>query len=90
MRWNIRPKPQLGDRRVRELFALWPTRIGQQYVWLEHYFVVEEYGEYDDYDGEFPCVSHGWLTVERTFERPEEPEQQRQEQGVAYVGGEET
>ena len=43
MRRYIGRLPQYGDSRIREVFAWFPTRIGEHSVWLERYLVVEEY-----------------------------------------------
>ena len=43
MRKYIGRLPQYGDTRIREVFALFPTRVGEHSVWLERYRVVEEF-----------------------------------------------
>lgn len=45
MRWKakpIKPTPELGDKRVLKRFAWLPTRVGEEYFWLEPYHVVQE------------------------------------------------
>lgn len=45
MRWKAKPikeTPQLGDKRVIKRFAWLPTRVGEEYFWLERYHVIQE------------------------------------------------
>lgn len=51
MRWNInKPKPNIGDRRSRQVFAWLPEDVKEWRVWLEHYEVYEEYKLVDTFD----------------------------------------
>ena len=43
MRWSAQPKPRQGDLRTVTRFALWPTRIGDSYVWLEKFTETQIY-----------------------------------------------
>jgi hypothetical protein len=44
MRWKVGGGEfQQDEKRKRLEFALWPTLVGDHYVWLEHYYVVERY-----------------------------------------------
>ena len=60
MRWNRAPH-KLGDRRTRKKFAIVPVTIGDTWVWLEHYMVVQE--RMKDPLDEWPC--HFWGFVKR-------------------------
>ena len=60
MRWAGTPDPKQGDRRERLAFAWLPMPMeDDSWVWLERYFVREEY----EWDAAFRCWS--WLTRER-------------------------
>lgn len=37
MRWKATPKPKLGDTKTVKRFALFPRKINNIWVWLEHY-----------------------------------------------------
>lgn len=37
MRWNVKPKPVIGDKRTITKFAWFPVRIGSVMVWMETY-----------------------------------------------------
>ncbi len=56
MMWKAKPRPKLGDTRVRHKFAWLPMEFwicGElYYVWLENYQVTEEYTPFTTYYGE--------------------------------------
>lgn len=71
MKWKSKPRPQLGDRKEKEWFAIFPRRVQGLWVWLEKYIAVYERQEVDYEDEE--VVSSGVLTekyrtVTRQFE----------------------
>lgn len=44
MKWKAYERPAAGSTRVRKLFAILPTHTNDGYVvWLEFYWVQEEY-----------------------------------------------
>lgn len=45
MRWDAIDKnvPNLGDRRKVAKFAFVPTLVEDKYVWLEFYWILQEY-----------------------------------------------
>jgi len=60
---RLRPKPQIGDRRVVKRFAWLPKMLSNKTrVWLEFYFSVEEYckGKWIDAAG---APVNGWVEI---------------------------
>lgn len=50
MRWRVKPKPKMGDRRALKSFAWIPTRItladaSLMIAWLEYIWVAQEFVE---------------------------------------------
>lgn len=44
MKWKIKkPNCKVGDLRDRKVFAWRKTKVGDYYVWLETYYVREQY-----------------------------------------------
>lgn len=43
MKWNAPAKPKIGDERIVDVFAWLPTRVGDKYVWLEHYQSIQRW-----------------------------------------------
>ena len=41
MRWKIKQKPKLGDKRIKKRFAWYPISVGKEIRWLE--FVTIDY-----------------------------------------------
>ena len=41
-----KPKPQLGDKKEKIKFALFPTKVEGVWVWLEKYIAIYEYQTY--------------------------------------------
>ena len=57
MKWlHTKPKPIEGQRRERFPFAWKPTRVKQYMVWLERYWVWEQYvnGEWMELSRDIP------------------------------------
>lgn len=77
MRWSVKQGPKVGDIRVRKCLALVPTQIGQQWVWLESFWVSERYC-----DGQCRMPGcqgcRGWEIVENSldgkWDRPPQPD----------------
>lgn len=69
MRWKTELKPETGDRRLRRCFAITPTETDDGYtVWLEHFWVEEEY---------FYLPSEGigsWSTKKTLLNHPDRPD----------------
>lgn len=47
MRWKSE-LPKHHEKRKTKVFAFFPTRVGDDIVWLEHYWVEEEYQGHPD------------------------------------------
>jgi hypothetical protein len=64
MRWKVRENkvPELGDRRTRLKFAWGRYRIKNHYIWLENFWVTEEYQRVTFTDTYGPI--HRWVPVE--------------------------
>jgi len=62
MKWNSKnkPKPILGDTKQKVKFALFPVKVGNQWLWLEKYIGIYEYKTF--YYSEEVVVSSGLLT----------------------------
>ena len=44
MRWKSWVRPKAGDIRAVKYFAIWPTKLDNEYtVWLESYWSEEEW-----------------------------------------------
>lgn len=60
MRWKTKPEPKIGDSRWVKKFAWIPARLDSDVkVWLESYYVKQEYNKY----GDFVTYSYVWDTV---------------------------
>lgn len=57
VRWRSR---KYGDRRTVRRFAWVPVSIGENRIWLEHYFSDEEFAEWEEYDHEGNTCLRGW------------------------------
>lgn len=64
MIWKMKPSPRIGDGRIRNHFAFIPTRVGNYWVWLQWYFVQEEFCRYVVNDL-FPRGKSGWRETRR-------------------------
>lgn len=64
MIWKMKQSPRIGDTRIRRRFALIPTRVGNYWVWLQWYFVQEEFCRYV-VDDVVPYVKSGWRHTRR-------------------------
>ena len=74
MRWKdepLKPEAQLGDKRTRTVFLIFPLRLREETRWLEFTKVVESYtSEYSSYvtvgkDGSgFPFYRRVWRAFE--------------------------
>lgn len=60
-----KPIPKIGDVRVRLHFCLFPTRVGEDIVWLERIWVYEEYTRETFYKGNAQYTIECWETVEK-------------------------
>jgi len=75
MRWKVQHGPQLGDRRVERLFALWPIKVDDEYVWMEFYYRTLLYTTWNTID---PCglggahSVRGWKEVGLSMTKPRE------------------
>lgn len=54
MKWKVikkpkkkKTKPRIGDIKEKVKFAFFPTKINNNYVWLEKYIVTYEFKKYD-------------------------------------------
>lgn len=62
MRWKIKNRePKEGDIRHRNIFALFPTVVGEYKVWLEKYQITEEYKALYD----FVDIEMNWIEISR-------------------------
>lgn len=43
MRWQKKLKPKIGEKRIVECFAFWPTECFNGFVWLEKYLETQQY-----------------------------------------------
>ncbi len=57
MKWKVKPKPRLGDKRLVTRFAWLPIRAGDEIRWLEWVVICQEYMELVDL-GEFPAMPY--------------------------------
>lgn len=70
MRWNLSPKPTIGEVREIKKFAILPMRIGDSMVWLEPILIQQEFRRftYDTVDGIY--TSNKWFTTKiQTYKR---------------------
>lgn len=68
MRWKIKSPPKEGDRRQRRIFAWKKTLVGNYIVWLEQYYVEEEYMNITHQDfafGFYPRPGLQWVEIKR-------------------------
>lgn len=80
MHWKVKPPkvyhpPRVGDTRVRIRFALFPVKIREHHVWLEFYWVLQQYDRWphtfvdsEEHEGEWyekrvDGFLTGWKTV---------------------------
>jgi hypothetical protein len=65
MRWKSWVGPSAGDIRAVKYFAIWPTKLGNEYtVWLESYWSQEEWIDMSRTD---PHGLAGYWKVIRTW-----------------------
>lgn len=69
MKWSIAPLPVCGERRIRHVFAFFPTRVNEHTsvntkVWLERYWVIEQL----EFSFEYGAT---WCTISRHLDEPE-------------------
>lgn len=70
MKWKARLPPEDGELLRLRKFALWPTRINDEWVWLESYFETCRCNYFDDAGpGEATDWKYEWVTVTRTSEQ---------------------
>lgn len=68
MRWKDKPPTQIGDTRTRLVYAWKRTRVNNYVVWLEHYYVTEEYVNVSQEDfmyGYHPRPGTQWVETGR-------------------------
>ena len=69
MRWKTEQRPQDGDIKIEQTFALWPIETEEGYtVWLEHYWSVEEFVY-------LPSEGNGfWVQRRKLLNHPDRPD----------------
>lgn len=62
----VKTEPQIGQIRERKVFALFPTRINNYIVWLEHYKVIEMFSRHES-GGDFDptTIWEQWTLIEK-------------------------
>jgi hypothetical protein len=69
MIWDSTPTPEIGDTRKSHRFSFLPTKIGNQWYWLEFYEVEQLYiSRADDY-----WVDNKWWFCGRLIENKNIP-----------------
>jgi hypothetical protein len=61
MKWKNKKEPKLGDSKVEKHFAWVPTLIGDDWVWLEFYYIHYQWTE--------RVVEMGWEPVEESLKK---------------------
>lgn len=67
MIWRKQPEPKIGDKRVVARFAWFPTAVGAYWVWLDTYYALEFFEEYEVNDLPYPHTEYGWCEHSRSF-----------------------
>jgi hypothetical protein len=68
MRWKVKqpkPGPSIGTIRKRTKFAIFPKRINDTIIWLERYWVREEFRLTQDYSFHNKREYKAWFEIER-------------------------
>lgn len=67
MRWKADSTPMEGEIRNRRKFALFPTLVGDQVVWLERYGIEEKYTMTLGFDSDTKTPYHmlEWVEINR-------------------------
>jgi hypothetical protein len=62
MRWQAKKLSEYGDCRIRRVFAWTPTKVNGYIVWLEFYYICEEYiGIGREYNGVYWKEQHRYF-----------------------------
>jgi hypothetical protein len=77
MKWEIPQKAELGDTRIVEKFAYFPTDCAgncndfgkwtRYKVWLEHYTQLQKYQKVMQFDDNHGYYTKEWMKVDNTI-----------------------